>query len=111
MHEKEEAICERDEALQREQQAIREKEDAVREKDEALRREQQATRDTTTAAAAWEAAFVPLVRNATTSVLGGDKLVMPAEYFLFGQTKAFIRMAVGIQNRMAVPVGIASSVR
>ena len=41
--------------------------------------------------AAWEDAFAPLVHKAEDGAAdGGDKLVMPAQFFLFGQTKAFM---------------------
>ena len=49
-----------------------------------------ASRLVSTAKAAWDAAFAPLVDHEGAAGDGGDKLVMPAQFFLFGQTKAFM---------------------
>ena len=42
------------------------------------------------AASAWEPFEALLQSSPSADVTGGDKLVMPAKYFLFGQTKAFM---------------------
>ena len=72
------------ETLRRENERLRNENATLRAEIDTLRA------SSATAEAAWEP-FLPLLRSAADSDLdSGDKLVMPAEFFLFGQTQAFM---------------------
>lgn len=86
--------CSSTSTLRRENEALRHENDKLCKEVDQLRREIETLRArgpvAVGAASAWEPFGALLQSSGSSDVVGGDKLVMPAKYFLFGQTKAFM---------------------
>ena len=82
-----EALCLENETQRHKNEELCLENDHLRREIETLRSRQPAA---VGAASAWEPFEALLQSSPSADVTGGDKLVMPAKYFLFGQTKAFM---------------------